>query len=284
MAIELVTGKSGTYHVDASDDRLLHKRAMGDGPFVLYGCECQMTTANNLHISEGELLVQGAFVRVTGGGEDVVITNGSQAQQRSTLVCVDYQKGSGDGIETVSFVAIDGEPSTGAPADPEYVDGDMNAGDTHVQTPFCRVTLDGLVAAEPVVLFGDFMSTQALRDSVSPTRFSPTPNTALNNYLDYATHCFRSGDVLFFHFSISFDQARTMTGSDLLFFTLPEGYRPTASVALLRMVQILTVDGGVFYRSATVASTGRVTIDSTGVDDVARLLISVAVDASTWGI
>ena len=102
--------------------------------------------------------------------------------------------------------------------------------------------------------------------------------------MDYATHCFRSGDVIFLHFSVSFSQSRQMTGDDLLFFTLPEGYRPTSSVALLRMVQILTVDGGVFYRSATVASTGRVTIDSTGVDDVARLLISVAVDASTWGI
>lgn len=90
--------------------------------------------------------------------------------------------------------------------------------------------------------------------------------------------------MIFLHFSVSFSPSRQMTGDDLLFFTLPEGYRPTSSVALLRMVQILTVDGGVFYRSATVASTGRVTIDSTGVDDVARLLISVAVDASTWGI
>lgn len=50
------------------------------------------------------------------------------------------------------------------------------------------------------------------------------------------------------------------------------------------MVQILTSDGGVFYRSATVAPTGRVTIDNTNVEDVVRLLISVAVDASGWGI
>ena len=83
---------------------------------------------------------------------------------------------------------------------------------------------------------------------------------------------------------MSFSTSRQMTGDNLLFFTLPEGYRPTANVALVRMVQILTAGGGVFYRSATVAPTGRVTINDTDVDDVTRLLISVAVDASTWGI
>lgn len=89
---------------------------------------------------------------------------------------------------------------------------------------------------------------------------------------------------MFFHFSIAFSQSRQITGDDLLFFTLPEGYRPSSNVSLLRMVQILTSDGGVFYRSATVAPTGRVTIDNTNVEDVVRLLISVAVDASGWGI
>lgn len=125
---------------------------------------------------------------------------------------------------------------------------------------------------------------QGIRDSISPVRFTPQPNTDLNSYLSYATHCFRSGDTLFFHFSISFSQSRPVTGENLLFFTLPEGYRPTASVSLLRMVQLLTTSGGIFYRSATVATTGRVTIDSTDVQDVARLMISVAVDASDWGI
>lgn len=90
--------------------------------------------------------------------------------------------------------------------------------------------------------------------------------------------------MLFLHYTISFSEARVITSENLLFFTLPEGYRPSSSVSLLRMVQIVCTDGSVYYRSATVATNGRVTIDNTNVENVARLLISVAVDASGWGI
>lgn len=90
--------------------------------------------------------------------------------------------------------------------------------------------------------------------------------------------------MLFLHYTISFSEARVITGENLLFFTLPEGYGPSSNVSLLRMVQIVCTDGRVYYRSATVATNGRVTIDTTNVEDAARLLISVAVDASGWGI
>lgn len=166
MAIELVTGKTGTLHVSSEDDRLLHARTIGEGSYVLHGCECEMASANILHIGEGELMAQGGFVRITGGGEDVTIANGSQGEKRNTLVCFDWSK-DGQGIETPSFVAIDGAPTTGAPADPAYADGDMNGGDSHVQVPFCRLTLDGLAVGEPVVLFDDFQPLAEFRDSAS---------------------------------------------------------------------------------------------------------------------
>lgn len=168
MALELVTSKTGEFHVDSTDDRLLHARTMGGGNYVLYGCECTMTTANKLHIAEGEMLLQGGFVRITNGGEDVTITNGSQGQKRNTLVCFDWAKGAQD-IETTSLVAINGANTTGTPADPSYAEGDMNSGDTHVQIPICRITINGLTVGDPVVLLDDFKSVSDLRETISPT-------------------------------------------------------------------------------------------------------------------
>lgn len=167
MALELVTSKTGSFHVDSVDDRLLHARTMGGGNYVLYGCECTMKTANKLHIAEGEMLLQGGFVRITNGGEDVTITNGAQGRKRNTLVCFDWKKGAQD-IETTSLVAINGANTTGTPADPSYVDGDMNSGDTHVQIPICRIALNGLTVGDPVVLLDDFQPVADLRETISP--------------------------------------------------------------------------------------------------------------------
>lgn len=166
MAIELVNSKTGTLHVSSEDDRLLNARTIGGGNYVLYGCECKMTTSNNLHIGEGELLINGGFVRITGGGEDVTISNGAQGQKRNTLVVFDWTKGESD-IETTKFVAINGTKTTGTPSDPAYTKGDMNGGDSHVQVPFCRLTLNGLTVGSPVVLFDDFQPYTEFRDSVS---------------------------------------------------------------------------------------------------------------------
>ena len=251
MALELVTSKTGAFHVDSADDRLLHARTMGGGNYVLYGCECTMTTANKLHIAEGEMLLQGGFVRITNGGEDVTITNGSQGQKRNTLVCFDWTKGAQD-IEATSLVAINGANTTGTPADPSYAEGDMNSGDTHVQIPICRITLNGLTVGDPVVLLDDFESISDLRETISqPNRVYGTETSSLSAY--------KVGCVAFV--VLSSYRATVKAFTENIIATLPSSVKPVREVSC-SVRSSLAESGG----ALVVKTNGQVALSAGGVD------------------
>ena len=164
MTIELKTGKKGELHISSEDDRLLHCRSFGTGAYVLSGCAVTMTSANKAHIAEGELMVQGGYVRITGGGEDVAIANGVAGQKRNTIIALTYTHDS-NGIEAMSFAAVDGSSIAGTPSDPIVTTNDINAGASSSMWKFARIQLDGLTVGTPQVLFAT--KTAALLDQIS---------------------------------------------------------------------------------------------------------------------
>lgn len=164
MTIELKTGKKGELHISSEDDRLLHCRSFGTGAYVLSGCAVTMTSANKAHIAEGELMVQGGYVRITGGGEDVAIANGVAGQKRNTIIALTYTRDS-NGIEAMSFAAVDGSSIAGTPSDPIVATNDINAGASSSMWKFARIQLDGLTVGTPQVLFAT--KTAALLDQIS---------------------------------------------------------------------------------------------------------------------
>ena len=182
MTIELKTGKKGELHISSEDDRLLHCRSFGTGAYVLSGCAVTMTSVNKAHIAEGELMVQGGYVRITGGGEDVAIANGVAGQKRNTIIALTYTRDS-NGIEAMSFAAVDGTSTAGTPSDPTVTTNDINAGASSSMWKFARIRLDGLTVGTPQVLFTtkaaalldqiSSLSSQvaSLQDSVSPSSF-----------------------------------------------------------------------------------------------------------------
>ena len=181
MTIELKTGKKGELHISSEDDRLLHCRSFGTGAYVLSGCAVTMTSANKAHIAEGELMVQGGYVRITGGGEDVAIANGVAGQKRNTIIALTYTRDS-NGIEAMSFAAVDGSSIAGTPSDPIVTTNDINAGASSSMWKFARIQLDGLTVGTPQILFAtkaaalldqiSSLSSQvaSLQDSVSQTK------------------------------------------------------------------------------------------------------------------
>ena len=164
MTIELKTGKKGELHISSEDDRLLHCRSFGTGAYVLSGCAVTMTSANKAHIAEGELMVQGGYVRITGGGEDVAIANGVAGQKRNTIIALTYTRDS-NGIEAMSFAAVDGSSIAGTPSDPIVTTSDINAGASSSMWKFARIQLDGLTVGTPQVLFAT--KAAALLDQIS---------------------------------------------------------------------------------------------------------------------
>lgn len=107
MAIELITGMSGTPHISSDDVRAFNRVMFGAGNYVLEGCEAQITSPNNVHINPGELMLGGGHSRITGTGENATIQNGAAGKVRTDAICVHYTRNSG-GIESVAIQVVKG--------------------------------------------------------------------------------------------------------------------------------------------------------------------------------
>ena len=150
MTVELVTGKGADSHVGSDDIGLYNARTIGPGRYILHGCEATVVNANTVRIGEGEMLIDGRYVRVKGS-EDVAIQSGVVDKKRIDLIAVRYSKGT-DGVEDSPIAAIPGTPTAGEPADPAHVDGSILDGDVDVDIPVYRVRVDGLAVGDPELL------------------------------------------------------------------------------------------------------------------------------------
>lgn len=177
MGIELITGMGGTNHVDSEDVGALNAELIGNGNYLLSGCEVTMTDANTCHVAAGELLLQGRHVRIKGAGEDVSIGNGQVGYNQRYLICLVYSKAT-SGIETVGLQAFAGAKTTGTATDPAVAAGSILGGDTNVVVPLARLELTGLSVGTPAVMLDSVKGlvalgaeTKKLGDSVSHETF-----------------------------------------------------------------------------------------------------------------
>lgn len=176
MGIELITGMGGTNHVDSEDVGALNAELIGNGNYLLSGCEVTMTDANTCHVAAGELLLQGRHVRIKGAGEDVSIGNGQAGYNQRYLICLVYSKAT-SGIETVGLQAFAGAKTTGTATDPAVAAGSILGGDTNVVVPLARLELTGLSVGTPAVMLDSVKGlvalgaeTKKLGDSVSQVK------------------------------------------------------------------------------------------------------------------
>lgn len=155
MSIELITGRAGKPHVDSQDVRAYQAYTAGSGRYVLHGAACSVESANQVSIAPGEILVDGAHVRVTGDGETVTLANGQTGYKRADIVALHYMvTGSGESIvESMEFAVVQGSPSDADPEDPDMPQsGSILDGVTETYIPYARVTIDGLSPQDPVML------------------------------------------------------------------------------------------------------------------------------------
>ena len=161
MAIELVTGRAGTPHVDSSDMRALYAEIVGRVRYLLNDYDmgvAEMESANDCHLMPAELLVDGAHVRITGDGETVHIDNGSSSYDRVDVVALHYTSTGSPGsrVESISVEVVKGTPvDTGGEAqDPAMPSGSATIldGSTDVYIPYVRVKLVGLTPQTPELM------------------------------------------------------------------------------------------------------------------------------------
>ena len=224
MSIELITGMGGTNHVDSEDVGALNAELIGNGNYLLSGCEVTMTDANTCHVEAGELLLQGRHVRIKGAGEDVSIGNGQAGYNQRYLICLVYSKAT-SGIETVGLQAFAGAKTTGTATDPAVAAGSILGGDTNVVVPLARLELTGLSVGTPAVMLDSVKGlvalgaeTKKLGDSVS--QLSESKAVTLQSGITYEV----SGNVVIVNvYNVTYN------GSGRRFGPMPTGLRPRST-------------------------------------------------------
>ena len=158
--MHLVTGYAGQEHITAIDQGAFNAALIGTGQFVLDKgrvFEAQIISNNQIRILDGELMMQGRFVRLDPGTYvDLAIENGAQGMNRNDLIVARYTKNTANAVESVDLVVIKGTATSGNPADSAFTTGDITNGtSTQHDFPLWRIPLNGLNVGNPVALFGE---------------------------------------------------------------------------------------------------------------------------------
>lgn len=146
--MELVTGRAGTPHITSQQIRQQNQGIFGaDGYILNTGSKLETTiqSANEIRISDGALMFQGALFAVKVGTYDpVTIQNGTQGMQRKDLIVARYTFDQETNIESGEWVVIEGTPAESNPEVPTATSGNIQEGDSTVDCPVFVVNLDGI--------------------------------------------------------------------------------------------------------------------------------------------
>lgn len=149
MALNLVTGRTGTAHVTSDNARAFNSQVFGTGTYLIdYGAKFAPTIVDNntVRIGNGMLIHQGTQMGIDiNSYEDVIIENGSSGYNRNDIIVMRYTKNRNTRIESISLVVMKGTPSNTTPVDPTYTTTNILDG-TGLSTdvPICRVRLSSL--------------------------------------------------------------------------------------------------------------------------------------------
>lgn len=156
--MQIVTGKTGEPHITSVQDRALNQGLAGKDAYILdtgQNLEPEIYSANEIHIKDGALMVQGCLCAVDYGSYDTVtIANGSQGVKRKDLIVARYTYDAESQVEGMEWAVIQGTPSDSTATVPSIANiGDIQALDPIVDTAVFVVSLNGvsIESVEPVI-------------------------------------------------------------------------------------------------------------------------------------
>lgn len=185
--MKIITGYRAEPHITAQQDRNVNMGIFGSGTYIVdMGSKLAATvvSANEITIANGLLVAEGCTAEIERGtSESLEIENGSQGMLRTDLIVARYTKASGTGVEDMQLAVITGTPAASNPADPSYNTGSIASGDTLVDFPLYKVSLNG-IAIESVtripVIAGVAKTSDVSAVSAALTALSSTV-TSLSN-------------------------------------------------------------------------------------------------------
>ena len=146
--MNLITGKLGQNHFTSTQHRNIFRSIVGNGSLIASnigaGMATTVTGSNQISIADGLIFHHGcAFEIPFGSVETVEVSNGTQGYSRIDAIVLRWSKNS-SGIESASWVVVEGTPTTGTPTAPHITAGDMNEGDTQDDCLFALATIEGV--------------------------------------------------------------------------------------------------------------------------------------------
>lgn len=227
--MELVTGRAGSPHITAQQDRQLHQGIWGEEAYILNTgnmLEPQVQSSNKILIKDGALMYQGALFSVkVGTTDEITINNGNQGMKRKDLVVARYTYDSSQNIESATWLVYQGTPTGSNPVLPSGISGDIQAGDTAVDVPYLAVTLDGINIVSVDVIPEVVPDIPAIDASLS--ELSETESVELrNNFNTLFGYAERRGKMVSIASVFAANQWTYQTANWVAIGTLPASMRP----------------------------------------------------------
>ena len=162
MSINLVTGFAGVPHVSSIDHGALNIMIFGSDSFVLpFNNEKpnevpfkatilrQSDVQAEISIADGDMMMHGRHVRLTGEPVKINIPMPPQHYYRKDLIVMRYTKDIPSGVESCSIARLEGEEDEALLGTPSHTTGDLtNAGCILHEVPLYRVVMyDGKITA-----------------------------------------------------------------------------------------------------------------------------------------
>ena len=265
--MQIITGFTGTNHITAEMDRDVNIGILGPQSYVLSvgkKIESEVASNNEIKISDGVIVHQGcAGVIKKNTYDSVTIMNGSQGMKRVDLIVLRYERNQDTGVESLGLEVMQGTPAESDPVIPEYIEGDIQAGDLVADMPLYKVELDGIniVAVEP--LFQVLMDMSTLNaylaelqkaEEVTPVWGSGT------SAVEWSCIC-KNNRVLV---NAIIDKTQTIpANTQWKICTIPSGYRPAEEVMLPIVINKKSAIGTIRWASVRIDPDGSVYIIST---------------------
>lgn len=146
--MNIITGYRGEPHITGQQDRDINRGIFGDAACIIdIGSQMSATiiSATEIQISDGLLIAEGCAAEIPYGTvESLEIENGAQGMLRTDLIVARYTRDAGTGVEDIQLAVITGTPAVSSPAQPAYMSGSIAAGDSLVDFPLYKVSMNGI--------------------------------------------------------------------------------------------------------------------------------------------
>lgn len=228
--MELVTGRAGSPHITAQQDRQLHQGIWGEDAYILNTgnmLEPVVQSSNKILIKDGALMYQGALFSVkVGTTDEITINNGNQGMKRKDLVVARYTYDSEQNVESAVWLVYQGTPTGSNPVLPSGISGDIQAGDAVVDVPYLAVTLNGINIVSVDVIPEVATDIPAINASLS--ELSEVESAELrNNFNTLFGYAERRGKQVSITSVFAANQWTYQTANWITIGTLPETMRPS---------------------------------------------------------